>query len=494
MSKFRSAHRTVVTEIKSFVVDTISRSGVFRQSVSARVPDDSEFRKLDVNVSKTQSYTIDSTKAVFAILSPEPVRLVMTQTEELVPNEPAEPEEPEYTSGQVVAPELLIAGHDLVVSVVDPDPVQAQKTLDVVVFNSDTGETESLTLNRSAEDTFVGALKTVNAPDKGTDFDSSMNVQHDQHIRVIYRDHTSTSGDVTSVEQSVTIQSPYSDSQISTNAYIFPGKPISVVVEDADLSGQTVTTAQAINDTTGEVETVYLAETELGVFSGKVDTEQYDSEESYLSDDGTLSVSPGDSVRVAFTDDLFVTSGEAVAQVEIRESSNVNGIIVGPTETVVGSSVSVTLSDYNRSGTASIDIPVSNVRTREYEMVTLTENIPDTGIFSGNFQLKAGVSANNDGQLGVEEGDTVQVVYIDVSSESGNPERISHDISIVGAQPVVAEPEPEKTPVEPEPSNTTSGVIEMEINGMFFLNGRFPGKIRVVGLRDDLTRCSLLSV
>lgn len=499
MSKFRSVHRTVVTEIKAFVVDTVSRSGVFRQSVSARVPDDGGLHSQDINVSKTQSFTVENTDAVLALLCPEPVRLVFTQMEELTPGDgPQEPTEPQYTNGQIVAPETLVAGHDLVVSVIDPDPVAAQKTLEIVVFNSNTGETETMSLQRSSDDTFVGVLKTTNVAGKGEDFDGEMNLQHGQYVRIIYRDHTSASGDITSIEQGVSVESPYSDSKITANSFIFPGKPISVIIEDMDVAGSTVATASAINDTTGETATIYLAETEPGVFSGQLDTVLSDPDEFDLGNDTVLFVSPGDQVRVVFSDDLYVTTGEATAVVEVRESAALNGVLTGPTTTVVGASVSITLSDYNQSGAGRVDLPVSNLRSREYEMVALTETVPNTGVFTGTLRLKSGTSVNNNGELGVEEGDTVQAVYIDISSVSGNPERIAHDILVVAAEPVedVSEPSNDsETPTEPAPANGAPlGTVEMMVDGLFFLNGKFPGKVRVFGLSDELTRCSLLSV
>lgn len=487
MSKFRSAHRTIVTEIKSFIVDTVSRSGVFRQTVSARVPDDGTLRQQDVNVSKTKTFEVLDTHAAVGILCPEPVKIIMIQTGEV--EIPEEPEEPELQLGEIVAPAALVAGRLLTVSVTDPDLPAAQLTLDVTVFNTTTGETETLSLNRMSNRTFTGSMQTMMFPTKGEDFDGSMNVAHDQLVRVIYRDLTTPTANVQTVEATIPVISPYVDSRVTANSFIFPDRPIAIMVEDKDVAGAVAAYVTVTNINTGEVEVAVLTEIQSGVFTAELPTRLAEFPQT---DDGVLDVSVGDTLVVEFTDERAIEEPTKTVEVEVREDQSVAGLMSIQEEATVTTNLSVTAYDYNLAGQPYIIVPISNVRTSSVIMLECYEVQPNTGIFFGQLQLKQG---NTSGQiLGVEVGDTLRCVYVDSNNEH-MPVFVERYVTIVEDAPVdppvVVPPEEDE---EEDPPESILGAVEIKVNGLFFFNGEFTGRIRIVGLKDELTRCSILHV
>lgn len=489
MSKFRSVHRTVVTEVKAFIVDTVSRSGVFRQSVSARVPDNSVFRTQDINVSKTQHFDLEEVVGVMGILSPEPVRIVMTQIREVENQEPIEPAPPVYTLAELNTGSLLIAGNYLNVSLTDPDIDQIITHVDVTAYNEDTGETDVVTLVRSDEQTFVGRIPTAKSFVKGNDFNGIMNVEHDQKVRIIYRDRLTPDGIDTDVISTILVESPFEDSVITSLEFVFPERNIPVLVEDADVSGRGTIVAQATNLRTSEVEDVQLTEQSPGIFMGQLPTR---AEFDNLSNDGVMDVLVNDTIELSFTDPNALTSPTTTKEVLIRAVHPVNGTLTGPEIALSDSVVTLELNDYNVAGSSEVVVPISNLRTSEYELVKFTEAVPNTGQFIGKLTLAEGQFENNSGQLGVANNDTIQAVYLDSSSTESALMRVEHDITISVAQ---VSPAPSQANTNEESTvPMTNSTVEMVVDGLFFLNGQFPGRTRIYGLNDDLTRCSLLHV
>lgn len=492
MSKFRSSHRTVVTELKAFIVDTVSRTGAFRQSVSAKVPDDGALLTQDVNVSRTQVFEISNTRGVLGILCPEPVKLMLTQTGE-GDFTPEEPVAPQYTDGVITAPLTHIAGNPLVVSVTDPDLLQSQTQLSILAFNTVTGETETANLVRMSEDTFTGVLQTQISTEKGGDFDGIMYAAHDQLVRLIYRDNTSSSGSPKGIEAQVVMKSPYTDSEITVNPFLFVGKPTTAIVVDADITGAIGAFATVTNLNTGEVERMDLTEIESGVFAGRIDTQSMGTP---VDNDGIMDVEVGHVLEVSFTDEHSTSAPVQTALIEVHETQNVNGVLTVSSEVTTSGVLSVVLTDYNLSGSAYVDVPVSNTRTGEFEMVTCRERVLGSGSFIGSLQMKLGSSGSSDGELGAEAGDTLRAVYIDGSSESGGPYVVEEFVNVV-ADPVVSTTTEDPAPADETEDTTDPYVertIEILVNGLFFFNGEFVGNAKITGLRDELTRCSVLHV
>lgn len=492
MSRFRSAHKTVVTEIKSFVVDTVARVSTFRQSVSARVPGDSILSNSDFNVSLTQDKVFDDVKGVVGIHTPEPVRVQLIQTGSV--EEPEEPEPVGPMTAVLACAPTVKAGSSIIVSLTDTDLPLIQKTTEVTVFNASTGETEKLILNRKDDVSFSGQIATSKNVGKGDDFDDVLNVEARQYVRVLYTDPTGEDGNAVTVEAGIDIESPFVDSDLRSVPFIYPGKRVPVLVTDADLAGQITTEATLINTRTNERETVVLTEVEDGTFYGNIRTR---AETAPTDGDNVLDVIVGDTLAVTFFDEQFDVDPETSVSIEVHETKNVNGIITsGAPEAEVNAEIEFIMTDYNQSGIPYLDLPISNLNTNEYEMVRFVEVRPHFGVFKGTLRTTDQDSQNNDGMLKVKTGDVVQAVYVDNNSVGGAPLRVSHDVTIIEpVVPVALEPV-SIVPAVPSGLDTAESTrtVEMIVDGLFFLNGNFPGKVRVVGLKDDLTRCSVLHV
>ena len=489
MSTFRSAHRTVVTEIKAFIVDTVSRSGVFRQSVSSRVPDDAELKTQDVNVSKTRYFDLDEVRGAVGILTPEPVRIAITQLRDLDVQEPPSVEPPTYTLAILQLGQTLLAGDALTITLIDPDLDQVIKQAQVTVYNEETGETNTATLLRADTRTFVGKIHTVKSFLKGIDFNGVTNVEHNQTLRVIYRDRLTPFPNDIDVVASVVAESPFVDSIITSLPFVFPDRSIPVLIEDADISGQGIAHATATNLRTGEVETIALTESLPGIFSGQLPTR---TEFSPRSEDAVMDVVRDDQINLTFTELNSVTNSTKTHVVLVRSPHPIDGVLFGPEIAQPDTVVRIELDDYNAAGTETITIPISNLRTGKYVLVQFTENVPNTGQFTGSLTLTS-FSPNASRELIVLENDTVQAVYIDNNSTSGSIRRVEHNIQI-GPTQVSPAPTSDDTTIEVPNTAQVNSTVEMVVDGLFFLNGQFPGTIRVYGLNDDLTRCSVLHV
>jgi hypothetical protein len=443
----------------------------------------------DINVSNTQHFDLEEVAGVMGILSPEPIRIVMTQIREVGDQEPIEPSPPVYTLATLTSDSVLVAGEDLNITLVDPDVDKVITHVDVTVYNENTGETNTTTVVRADEQTFVGHIPTLKSAVKGNDFNGVMNVEHGQKVRVIYRDRLTPDGIETDIISTVLVESPFVDSVITSLEFVFPDRNIPILVEDADVAGRGTIVAQATNLRTLEVEDIQLTEQPPGIFMGQLPTR---TEFDNLSNDGVMDVLVNDTIELSFTDPNALTSATITKAVLIRSVHPVDGTLTGPEIALTNSIVTLELNDYNVAGSSEIVVPVSNLRTAEYELVKFTEAVPNTGQFIGKLTLAEGQFGNNSGQLGVADNDTVQAVYLDSSSTESALMRVEHDININVAQ---VSPAPSQANTNDESTvPMTNSTVEMVVDGLFFLNGQFPGKTRIYGLNDDLTRCSLLHV
>lgn len=114
--------------------------------------------------------------------------------------------------------------------------------------------------------------------------------------------------------------------------------------------------------------------------------------------------------------------------------------------------------------TNMVSLTVYNNSTHKYSVPLLTETAP--GIFEGQLEIKDGVGNADANTLWAQEGDTLVATYVDQADSQGSRQGISREI-IVGA-----------------PDSETHAV-ELEVRGLFALNGGFDGKkVTLYGLDD----------
>jgi len=472
MSKFRSAPRTIVTEIKSFVVDSVSRSGVFRQSVSARVADSEPLNRQDVNITSERFYEVDDVSSVMGIMSPEDVRVELIQISTSIP--PEEPEAPIPDPVFVVNSDIFI-GETFNIRLVDHNVESIHRVM-ITVMCMDTGETEDVQLDRVESGVFEGSIPTNRSTGLASNFDNVLSLNNGSQVLLQYlgADDETYSGYTNAV-------SPYVDSKVSSIPIVFIGNPLPVVVEDADLAGESKVSVQIMNTTTGMTSIVDLLEFELGSFHGLFDTA--DSLET-----GKISVSPGQSLSVMFTSSKYADSPNVEFIVQAKEEQIVPVTLDSDDTVEVGRPLVVSLNDYNRAGVGAIDIIVSKLGTREYVVLRCEEVMPSSGLFYGELETS---KIPMTGALKVTAGDVLESVYVETSS--AEPVRMTSTSTVVSTiQPEPAGAKLDRKGETEEPSILVENKVDFLVNGLYFFNGEFNGKVRIYGLSSEPVRCSIL--
>lgn len=469
MSRFRSAPRTIVTEIKAFVVDSVSRSGVFRQSVSARVADSETLSRQDVNITSTDFYEIKDVSSVAAIMAPEPIRVELIQT--VSSHAPEEPEAPPEPPKFDVSPDMFI-GDDLFIRLRD-DSLATLGSVIVSAMSLTSGETEDVKLNRVEAGVFEGFLATQLSQAKGKNFDGVMNVSNGSRINLRYAKNG------VPLDFEVDVTSPYEDSAITSVQKLFPGRPLPIVVEDVDLAGLPDVMVDVLNTTTGQSMSIKLLAFEDGVFQGLLDTTE-------TVEPDKMGVVHGQKLSITFTSDLYADTPTVEILVDVIEPQYVPVTLDADDDIPIGESIVVILDDYNRAGVGALDIAVSNTRTREYVMVRCEETLPYSGIFHGELDTRPGSSLS--GVLGVSVGDVIEAAYVDTSAAIAERLETATLVLTNTASADLVTMDLEDEPVEEQ----TENVVDFLVDGLFFFNGAFTGTLRVYGLSKELTRCSIL--
>lgn len=466
MSKFKPAHRTVVTEISSFVVDQVSRVGVVRQSAATKVGDQS-LNTLDVNVNEGTPFVLDNINKVLFVSASEPFRVNMLQTGD--PQSDGE-EGPVVKRVEVLSPTELKAGERFVLEIVDENVPLATNKVEAALFNQMTGETEILTLTRIANYRYAGYVETSQGS-MSTNFDDDMAVSIGDVLEVHYNYHSGTKRTYTDVI------SRYAYATLKLNPVQFPGRNLNVMVHDLSNAGKPMG-VDVLNSRTGVVEFALLTEVRPGLFVASVPVRlETDPEVGSVS----VTAATGDSIEVRWPgeEDTVETT-----QVALTSGSYRAAVLRHNASPVADTEMSFTVFDPGHSSKPSVPVAVSNRRTAEYETV-VAASVSPLGVFQGSILI--GPSAgllNNDGSLRAVVGDSIRATHVDSVTPGVN----IREMNAVVLSPVVEEDVPEVTAPSP------GGSAEMICNGMFFFNGNFVGKVTITGMGPDLTRCRILHV
>jgi subtilisin-like proprotein convertase family protein len=96
--------------------------------------------------------------------------------------------------------------------------------------------------------------------------------------------------------------------------------------------------------------------------------------------------------------------------------------------------VSIQVTDANLVGAGTQNVTISSTTETTPETVTLNENPPSSGRFTGSIPLTAAPPSNGDGQLSVNNADTINVLYIDADDGQGNTNVPRNDTANVDCQ------------------------------------------------------------
>lgn len=490
---FKPISKTVVTEISSFIVDSVSKIGLYKQTVSSKIKTESQLNKIDFNVSKTLSHKIDNPSSIIGISTPEPVKVSLISTGS--PIEPVPPEEPVvHHTAQLFVPNTLVAGNMLPITIVDPDIADGVVSIGVVLYNETTGETESIPLVRRIDKSFFGNAYTSNSKTPGVNFDSVMYCLLGQRLRVIYSDPLTANHNRGNVVAYVDVLSPTSTAIVNSRSAVHFGKPIPIEILDKDLNADSVS-VDLVNITKSVVVHVTANRKSPGRFTTSVKTDVYD-ELHPMDNAEVMYVSVGDQIQVVYTDNLDINGEVSIitADVEIVAHTTTVSTLIVTDELVLGDDLEFEVHDYAHVG-EQITITLSNVLSDEYRIILLEETVVGTGVFVGSVATSVSYDVDNDVTT-VKPGEYLKVVYVDNNNNVFTT--LSKNIHTV-APPIVEPPEEEEEEEEPETPDDESeeavvtGTVELLVNGSFFLNGSFKGSVLVEGLNDTFTRCSLIA-
>ena len=322
-------------------------------------------------------------------------------------------------------------------------------TIEVLIENLDTNETQTITLTESATTpglfegsvpTTFGAVAAGPRPD-GTD---PFEAEEGDRFEIRYEDFARPSGTplVTRAENPIGPGKPAAPTIDAVNV----GDPVTFTLEDADRIGAGTIEATITNLDTGEAQTVTLTESAMtpGLFEGSVPTVYGTVDNGPANGVDPFEAKGGDRFEISYDDDARPAGADPVVRAEdpIDGDAPATATI---TPGLVGEPVTFTLEDADRRGDGSITVQIENIDTGEVQTITLTEVATTPGLFEGSVPTTYG-TADNGPINGVdpfeaEPGNDFEIRYTDSDRPAGFPEIVDARNPIGGgtaATPTIA--------------------------------------------------------
>lgn len=448
---------TISTEIRSYQTDAISRKSLARATVAAR---SSKIEQRDVEVTQTQPHIITRHSNKFLQISttfPVMATFIPGVPEVDVPDVP----NTTYTTGVLYVEAKLEAGAPISVSLYDPDIMG--KTTQVTVFNATTGETEFLTLTRLDNDLFRGSMPTFLCRYKGEDFDGFLNLQPTDTIKIIYRDGRLSDGEpgtVTHVAQVIS-SVPVPLMFVRRAA----GRDTAVGITLKALPDGAIPRVRVHDVQTATVRDILLTYWAAGEYYGTL-----------VPTDLSPNIKIGDVLVFEYEyQDIFGVSVTATERCVIG-TGETEGLLSAPTSVARGSELVIQLDDPDVD-TDFIDVVVSGNTTDKFVRLRLMRVAIGSGLYRYADVLPS--LFDND--------HAITVTYADTSA--GTPKLIQRITAITD---IAAPPVTGPVVVPDTPTNEVEQLaLQMEINGLFVLNGRFSGIIKLRAVNNETVRCSI---
>ncbi|MDH3589245.1 MAG: DUF11 domain-containing protein, partial [Gammaproteobacteria bacterium] len=359
-------------------------------------------------------------------------------------------------------PASIIPGDTLTITVTDADldtnPAVAE-TVDVTVTDSVEIETVTLTETLPNSGVFSATLPTQFGTG-GTDEDGTLDVQALQTVVASYDDALLANGDTATVSANTAVNAGTSGTIELSPDNINPGDTLTITVTDADLDTNPAvaeTVDVTVTDSV-EVETVTLTETlpNSGIFIGTLAT-QFGI--GGTDEDGTLDVQANDDIDASYDDALTDSGGTATVTDTTMVTGGVDGtIVMTPASIIPGDTLTITVTDAdldtNPAVAETVDVTVTD--SLEIETVTLTETLPNSGIFSATLPTQFGTGGTNeDGTLDVQALQTIVASYDDALLANGDMATVSDNSAVTGGMTGVID----LTPAVLFPGNSLSVTV-----------------------------------
>ena len=331
------------------------------------------------------------------------------------------------------------AGGDIDLLVGDQDLIGAG-TLAATVINARSGEVETVTLTESPSQpgNFVATLSSaIGAAPDGDGGNGSVNVLAGDDLVITYED----AADASSSPQTITDTDKVGGTDgVPSILMSTSGQPAELSVDDADLAGAGTLDVTVINQTTGETETVTLAETgpSTGIFEGSLSTSDATGVNATV---GIMNTQSLDQIRIDY-DDALRANGQSLTVSDIDSVKEGASAFVSIDAAYVGQDVNLFLTDGDRSYQGSETVTVTNLTTGESESVTLGEVAGSPGTFTGTVTTVNATGAGastSDGAFNAQDGDNFEISYDDLARPSGSPATVTATDTIALAHTGVAD-------------------------------------------------------
>lgn len=453
MALYNPTSRTVVTEVKSMVVDAVRKVSTIKNSVSAKTDD--EITSRDINVGSTAlEFSINKHLIISSV---HPIELAITQTQEVITYPPVT-----YTAS-ISVPSTITEDQVLVITVNDPDIADLPDT-QILVSNDQTLEEELIVLSRTPNtSTFTAMLPTTTGP--SLDNDTIMQAVQGQTLTLTYHDQENESGVAQSITTQITVvPNPTYTGALKLDQTFVPGALLRATIYDKNSSVSIVATY--VNQRTGEQELTTLTETIAGSGLFQYDLPTLDDGSVGQDNDGILNCVIGDQIVLQYTD-LADESGAAQpiqTTIVVGTQTYLTGQLT-LVQTRVGNPITVQVTDTDRH--TSVTVALVNQSTNEQEDLVLQEVTPMSGVFVGQLPTVEGTGVwykgpDYDGIMPVKANDIIRIMYTDPQGISGVPLLVQQDLVISPALP---------PPPGPDPIITQEDVTINVVTKLFVLDG-----------------------
>lgn len=445
--------KTIVSEFRSYIVDGLGKQAVNRSAVSVKV---SDFGKYEAKITQQKPHVLSvNTRNHLHIASSFPIRMVFIPGD----GDAVEPVYPEvlYTTGVIYVNESIEVNSVLQIRVFDPDVVL--DSMDVTLFNTNSGETEFVKLVRTGDGVFSGQIPVLLRTLRGLDFDGVMHSRPDDVLSIIYKDARTALGVPGTVAQKVLVTSSFTQPDLIVRTRLDAQGILGIYVENG--------TQTAI---------VKLTNLRTGITAQAPLTTKNDVDyQTAIALSTLLPIVDGDIVRVDYADVDLYGAPFLLSENVVITTANAPGVIRCAATAQINQDFAIELADPDVL-TDYVDLILTGVQTKKYCRVRAARLGVATGIYRVTTKISTEFAADSQ----------VRITYTD--SVNGRPSLVTKDVTLYKATEEV----PVVVPEETTPVLTPSVESFEMIGDLLVLNGSFSGIIKLYGTELEPTRCSIL--
>jgi len=441
---FKPLVKTVVTEIKHFIVDSVRRSGLRDFTVATKVTD-ATLTQMEVIVGPDNPYTLKDVANLVSIQCPYEIMAEFTSFG-LIP-ELEKRTEQVFFDATLETVGATQAGRFISVKVTDMD-IYTAAPLMADVMNMRTGETENIMLHRESQGVYAGFFQTQNNDAKGVDFDGVLYCQKDDTLRLGYIEAYDVNGNSRELTLDVVVTLDFAETVIEMPTSAPFNSFLNLRVKNP--AGNMVTlknmrTGSSLTFVLGMYVPIALA---------------------YEDNTTAFAVQEGDEINVEVLGKDIYGQTQTITKTLTIAAAPVMPVLDTVVTADVARPFTVDIQDYNQPESAVLK--VTNAATGISTTIPMDLAYPYSGLFS--LTLPALFNYALPGQ---------QLI---ISYENAG-------FSVTKNIDTIMAPTAECQTIESD-TNVQSAPVLFRINGQFFLNGSFAGTIKLYA--DKPVRCTLI--